>query len=324
MFCTNCGIEVDPDDNFCVKCGQQTLNSVSVIVTDNEQQPANACSSNGSSSFEWDVQTFVDDNYSFYTSKWQQMDETGKSNTLNFASFFFSIPWLGYRKLYHPVLVIALLFLTVDVFLYLSGYQYSLDGFYDPAGYGTEIVLIIVMGMYGNYYYRRNVVKQVTRIRKSEVSPKTKQMELKRKGGTSISGIFLAVGIMAAVYIIPSMVIVPTNVDPVDEVKYGEFEDYPSYTIDDVFSEVFNNGTWKKISGDKHSVIVAYDGEKQMNGEQHDVQIQFLKERDDEVLSIEKIVVDDEELSMLEEEDFLNYIFHGISVPDDGYSDDYI
>src|SRR5699024_4416811 len=137
-----------------------------------------------------------------------------------------------------------------DLILYLSGYRYSLDGFYDPAGYSAEIVFMIVMGMYGNYYYRKNVVKQVVQIRESGLQPEMKQTKLKRRGGTSITGILLAVGIMTAVYVLPTTFLLPINVDPVDEVKYGEFENYPTYTIDDIFSDFFDNGTWEKVTGD--------------------------------------------------------------------------
>lgn len=324
MFCTNCGAEIDPNANFCVKCGQKTPDPVSATVIDPEQRYSSEFESGNDTSFEEDVQTFVDNNYAFYASKWQQMSKTGKSNSWNFAAFFVMTFWLGYRKMYRHVLMIALLFLAIDVIIYLSGYQYSLDGFYDPVDFGTGIALMIVIGMYGNYYYRKNVRHRVSKIRESGMPPEVKQMDLKRIGGTSVLGVFLAVGIMAVVYVVPSTFMLPMNVDPVDEVKYGAFEDYPDETIDDLFSNFFDNGTWGKVSSDKNSVLVAYDGQKQMDGEQHDVQIQFLNKRDNEEFTIEKIVVDEEELTLLEVGDFLNYMLNGKVAPGADYSDDYI
>lgn len=326
MFCTNCGAEIDSNANFCVKCGQKTMDTVSTTVIDKEQQPSNDFESSKNTLFEEDVHTFVDNNATFYATKWQQINETGKAHSWNLASFFVTTAWLGYRKMYRHVLVIALLFLAIDVLIYLSPYQYSLDSFYDPISFGTGIALMVVLGMYGNYYYRKNAVNQVTKIRESGLPPDVKQMELKRKGGTSVLGIFLAAGIMAVVYVVPSTILLPVNVDPVDEVKYGAFDDRPDDTLDDVFSDFFDRGSWKEVSSDSVSSVVAFEGVKRVDNEEHNVQIQFLNEHDNEELRIEKIVVDDEELTLLEIEDFLNYMLDGKGKigPQEDYSDDYM
>src|SRR5690625_3294524 len=123
LFCTNCGKEISKDANFCRYCGHQVTTgdlkietpknengeghvsrTEEVVANDLEREPKLESTD---LPLENDLSKFVGKNYDYYYLKWSGMDNSAIS--WNFASFFCSLFWLGYRKMYGTVFLIAFL-----------------------------------------------------------------------------------------------------------------------------------------------------------------------------------------------------------------------
>src|SRR5690625_136901 len=117
IYCQNCGHLNEDNQKYCNKCGQEIKESTNGI-DDPEVSEVNE-------PFEEDLlMKFVDKNQSYYSNKWNKMAKKGKDVSFNLAAFFFTLFWLGYRKMYMNVLYISLLFIGLDIVLYLIGYKY--------------------------------------------------------------------------------------------------------------------------------------------------------------------------------------------------------
>src|SRR5690625_7626073 len=95
---------------------------------------------------------FVDKNQSYYSNKWNKMPKKGKDVSFNLAAFFFTLFWLGYRKMYMNVLYISLLFLGLDIVLYLIVYKYVY--FHDPIHYSVNIGLVVSIRLFEIIMYK--------------------------------------------------------------------------------------------------------------------------------------------------------------------------
>src|SRR5690625_4469138 len=69
-------------------------------------------------SVEKDMLKYVGKNSDYYHEKWKTIAEKKNGVSWNFAAFFLSTIWLGYRKMYKEVIYIALFFLSFDLLLY--------------------------------------------------------------------------------------------------------------------------------------------------------------------------------------------------------------
>ncbi|MEN1967097.1 DUF2628 domain-containing protein [Lentibacillus sp. N15] len=309
MYCTNCGAEIDNDANFCANCGHVKVEPVSATQMTTEPTSGGPDNENVSK-VDKDEQDFVGNNYDFYFKKWGQMRTKNNTFSRNWAAFFLGIFWLGYRKMYREVFFIALIFLGIDFVLYLVGYQYSADEFYDPIDRGINLGLMVVLGFYGNYFYQKHVRKKVSLIQSKGLPDEVKQMELKRQGGASFLGCLWAVGILAIVYVIPTAFI-PMNFDAVGAIQNSAFDEHPDETVEELFMDVFDDGSWKEVTNDSDTSVVRYTGEKQIDNSQHDIEIEFVTANDEDIFTVERIFVDDEELTAAEMNSFLDYVFHG-------------
>ena len=110
--------------------------------------------------------------------------------TWNWASFFFSTSWLGYRKMYLEVLIFSLLSLLID---FLS------------SGITSVVINIIYwfgIGIIGNYLYLRKAKRVINSVKKLNLTPLEELTMLRKKGGSSIGGIFISFGISFTIYLL--------------------------------------------------------------------------------------------------------------------------
>ncbi|MBH0169132.1 DUF2628 domain-containing protein [Fictibacillus sp. 18YEL24] len=117
----------------------------------------------------------------FYFRKWQ------KDNSWNWAAFFLPLFWLGYRKMLKPVVYILLGFIAIDIIVLFM----SIDGAAISRGLGYG--LAGALGITGNMFYRKHAEKQVQEVNQLSISEEEKMHELRKRGGTSGKGAFLAV-----------------------------------------------------------------------------------------------------------------------------------
>jgi len=256
-------------------------------------------------SLEEDMLVYVGKNNHFYEQKWKVSEVKGTS--WNWSSFFLGIGWLGYRKMYKPVLIIALIFLLVDVLLYFfESMIFGSSSFLFTLSNGLGIGLGVVLGLYGNTLYQKHVRKNTIQIRSSYDDTQKRNFMLRHKGGTSVGGVFAAIAIMLGVYVIPSLMI-PFQSYAIEGVKGGTFYEYPDVTIEDLFDEVFDHTSWEFIGTDSDYDFVEFSGTMQSYGYDFDVTIQFMIDGDE--FEVWSIYIDGEALAEYEIYEFLDYIF---------------
>lgn len=114
-----------------------------------------------------------------YEKKW----EKGRFSW-NWAAFIFGLLWLGYRKMYVPLLVILGLFLLFDAAAYLMGdFEASWD-------FGIGFVVSAVLGIGGNQLYRQDAERKIRKIQTSH-RPEHVETAVMKKGGAGFVSLLL-------------------------------------------------------------------------------------------------------------------------------------
>lgn len=333
MFCSNCGERIDADSHFCVHCGHrigkgdrqqtpvsktganQTANQTqSNDAWQNEMNQANQPSVNDwnpdgptnlgttdETSLYIDMVTYVGKKAYFYDKRWKSMDQKGSKTSWNFPAFFLNIFWLGYRRLYKEMFLVMGLFILAEVSFLLFDLEMESMIFVNT---GIGLGMGIILALYGNHLYRRNVEKKVHLIRNTMQSQSEKEALLKTKGGPSIGGLFGAIGIFIVYFVIMYYFVF----GPVFQVRYGNLYDYPDQTINEAFDDFFDKGNWKHQSSNANFKLVEFTGEKKFEGDNHDVKIYFILNSEDE-FHFNRIVVDGDELDAYEQSTFIEFIF---------------
>lgn len=217
MYCPQCGKELEKDARFCTWCGsevsvqdkvsvnQDDVEEVSTKVTNLEKEPENLSNLEEEStdlSNQDKVSLFIGQNQGYFMRKWQQ------ESSWNWAAFFLTAYWLGYRKLY------TLLFITLGFYITISALS-SLLLPLELTFIGTLLCIPInfYLGMKGNTIYKNQLNKKLAKI-DAVASSKQEKVELIRKaGGTSIGGVFTALGIGMAAGIIITILMLKYNAD---------------------------------------------------------------------------------------------------------------
>ncbi|MGM9920449.1 MAG: DUF2628 domain-containing protein [Bhargavaea sp.] len=125
-----------------------------------------------------------------YEQKWKK-----ERFSWNWAAFIFGLFWLGYRKMYIPLLVILGLFLLFDVVAYMMG---DFEAGWD---YGIGLVVSIVLGVGGNQLYRQDAERKIRKIQ-THYRPEHVEMAVMKKGGAGFISfllgflLFLAYGLV--------------------------------------------------------------------------------------------------------------------------------
>ncbi|MGD6818336.1 zinc-ribbon domain-containing protein [Metabacillus sp. 84] len=128
----------------------------------------------------------------YYLSSWQ------KQFSVNWAAFFLTIFWMGYRKMIAPMIITAGIYILLGLGVAASGI-YWLTALIVP-------IMLAASGFLGNRIYLSHAREQLDSIRYSQASREEKQRMAASKGGTSPAGVLIAFGVMIA-YMIVSLVL---------------------------------------------------------------------------------------------------------------------
>ncbi|WP_176215242.1 DUF2628 domain-containing protein [Cytobacillus gottheilii] len=132
----------------------------------------------------------------YYKGKWQ------KEYSWNWVAFFFTVPWLGYRKMFGQIFAIVALYLITDFIFYLTADEDTID----LLGAIIGLIVSFIYGFLGNKMYKNKAEKTITHISKLNYSEDDELNEISKKGGASSGGIFTSIGIYI-LYFLASLVL---------------------------------------------------------------------------------------------------------------------
>lgn len=130
----------------------------------------------------------------YYLRKWQ------KDNSWNWAAFFLTLIWLGYRKMYRPIFYVLIAFIAVDLVVILLGIESNVID--NSIGFALSGAL----GVGGNLLYKKHAQKETEAVERLSIREEEKLHELRKRGGTSGMGAFIGVLLFVG-YILFSMIL---------------------------------------------------------------------------------------------------------------------
>ncbi|MBU9714928.1 DUF2628 domain-containing protein [Evansella tamaricis] len=288
MYCKDCGNKIERGDRFCSKCGRTVQHTSSGQSTEKQDSspyhPPNSEQDSGSSNSLFpndqgkgtptsseeheqtqltkDLEAFVGVNKEdYYLGKWNQSPTPGSQQSWNWAAFFLTLFWLGYRKMYLPIIVIIVFWLIVDLIaLSLGYYSLTLDLI-------TGAVVYITLALYGNALYYRHALKKIEKVNFHRIEdPATRQAMIRSRGGTSWGGVFLALLLAISyslIYISAESATLNTY-NHYDEVEFA-FDQYDGVLVDratnfSIFDEIHYTFYFPDKGGDYSIAIEKVEG----------------------------------------------------------------
>lgn len=113
--------------------------------------------------------------------------ESGKKVVFNIFPFFFGLFWMLYRKLYFPILVVAiLLFIEVVIEQTLLIIMDASTGTETVVDRISMIVWVTLLGVFGNRIYIGQANRKISKIKKLNLSEEETNEKIKQSGGTTI------------------------------------------------------------------------------------------------------------------------------------------
>ena len=112
----------------------------------------------------------------------------------NLAAFLVSLLWVGYRKMYGMVAILAIVIYveTVLEYVYFVGHL----GMPEPPNILSGLVAIVIgaiCGVCGNRWYFTHTKKVITDVRHKETEAEARKAALTKRGGTSWFGSLFAI-----------------------------------------------------------------------------------------------------------------------------------
>jgi len=130
----------------------------------------------------------------YYIRKWSK-----GLNSWNWAAFFFSLFWLGYRKMYNPIILILGIYLVIDLIVTILGIDDTVLNSYLGLAVG------VTFGITGNNTYRLHAIKRIRKMMESNpTNPELLHDKIQLRGGPSWKGFFASVGLFS-IYILLAM-----------------------------------------------------------------------------------------------------------------------
>ncbi|MGB3259727.1 DUF2628 domain-containing protein, partial [Paenisporosarcina sp.] len=217
MYCSNCGLKLNSEANFCGNCGREVAEKsdqpiINVAPGKQVMQP-NLQEDVGASSNTTNVDNLKDEDHllklfvgekkeNYFLNQWSK-----GLYSWNWSAFFLGIFWLGYRKMFRPIFILMAVFLVIDLVVALLGIEVAyLDG-------AISLVVGITLGIWGNHLYHQHAVRNIDILKKKFKDNDVLEKQISMRGNGSWKGFWASFGILFC-YVILLMVII-TFVPPI-------------------------------------------------------------------------------------------------------------
>lgn len=120
-----------------------------------------------------------------YQKRWASMEARSSKASWNWATFFLSLPWAAYRKMYAWTYgyfaVTSLIDLLFWIFKHKEGAILGL----------VEFLAIILFSIFSNYIYQQHAIKAVEKLKIVIPDKEQRHAYLRKKGGGSGASVWL-------------------------------------------------------------------------------------------------------------------------------------
>lgn len=166
---------------------------------------------------------FVGKNYEeYYRSKFERFDSTGTKKSWNWVSFFFTWPWLLYRKMWLNALL-YIFALPIVLMLLLAGASMVLGELAIVLYWILYVVIMfVIVPVISNWLYYSHARKKIAVIDSSGHQGPDRVAELTRKGGTSSIALIIIVFLIPVVLGIIAAIAIPAYSSYVQKAKFTE------------------------------------------------------------------------------------------------------
>lgn len=136
------------------------------------------------------LKIFVGNRVDFYFKKWGNVDHPNKQSW-NWAAFFLTIFWLGYRRMYRYLFMIMGGYLALNLLIMTTHSLLLVHFINDIVG----LAIGIFLGVKGNALYLNHAKRQISAIEARNLSPAAQNEAIQKSGGTSGLGVFIAISL---------------------------------------------------------------------------------------------------------------------------------
>lgn len=162
-----------------------------------------------------DLAAIVGQNSTYYLPRFRAMSQNPKTKTPNFAAFFFSAPWMLFRRMIWPGIGLLLVTILLEIPNYLIAFQsVSMGNVVSQTSaspvllYVSFLCVMLSWGIkaffcfFGNKFYMKRCVKLAKKLRETTLTEDEFQEAAKKHGGTKPLYLYILVGLFVVAYLV--------------------------------------------------------------------------------------------------------------------------
>lgn len=146
-----------------------------------------------------EASAFIGKNTEYYLEKWKNHPDTFYKGW-NWAAAIFRVEWMAYRKMYLEAVTVLVIVIVLGGFIDTALGFLNLNVPDEVARFAVQILI----GAFANGLYRNKAVRTLRRTSNMDISQRLDF--LARKGGTSLVGLFVLLGLEITVVMLPSLI----------------------------------------------------------------------------------------------------------------------
>ncbi|KJY76470.1 DUF2628 domain-containing protein [Vibrio nigripulchritudo] len=138
----------------------------------------------------------------YYPDKWKTQIESRKGFAgFNFWAFLFGYRWCMFRRMNRLGLIIFIIENVIMLSAIIAANEFRVDEkIIWIFGLGAHLVLMIMVGLFGNYAYFKFAQTHIKRISTSMISEDSFGEAVRNAGGVSLLAVFVLMGINIFIY----------------------------------------------------------------------------------------------------------------------------